>query len=178
MSVSCGYRYGYEFRNLPGGYEQVAIPVFKNTTQEVSIEGYFTNALIREFNRSQVARVAPEGAAPAYIEGTITHVNYQQGGMVDSNRGDNILGLPSNTVLTTEYRVLVHSTIRLVRASDRRTIWQGNFSSERVYSAPQLGLAGLNSANALYNHSSRHETLQRIALDMMSEAHDRMTEKF
>ena len=178
FTMACGYRFGYEFRSLPGGYDKVAIPVFQNTTQEVGVEAYFTNALVREFNRSQVARVAPEGVAPAYIEGVITGVSYQQGGVIDANRGDNILSLPSNTVLTTEYRVIVNSMVRLVRASDKKVIWQGNFTSERVYPAPQLGLAGINSANALYNHNVRHETLQRVALDMMSEAHDRMTEKF
>jgi hypothetical protein len=176
----CAYQFGYQERNLPGGYTEVAIPVFKNQTKQVAIEGYFSNALIRQFNRSQVAKIAPAATAPVIIEGSIRSLKYTPGGQIDANRTDenSQVQLPANTVLTVEYRVLMQASISLKRTSDGKILWQGGFENERVYTAPQVGLATINSANALYNHSARLEVIEQMAYDMMADAHDRMTENF
>ncbi len=177
----CAYRFGYEGRDLPEGFKAVSIPVFKNKTQEVSIERFFTNELVQQFNRSKVAKVVADSTAPATVEGTIDKVEYLHGGQVvaeKANASDNKFELPSNSVLTTEYRVLVKATIVLRRKADQKIVWQGAFDSESVYTAPQIGLQVVNSANALYNHSARMEVIERMSRDMMAEAHDRMTENF
>lgn len=177
--TSCAYHFGYEQRDLPGGYKQVAIPVFKNATQQVGIEAYFTNELIRQFNRSQVAEVVNPTTAPVTIEGKIISIKYVHGGQLDSEERDkNGIGLPSGSVLTVEYRVLVDSEVLLRRSSDQKVIWSGRFSNEKVYTAPQVRLPVINSANALYNNSARMEVFELMAKDMMAEAHDRMTENF
>lgn len=175
----CAYRFGYVQRDLPGGYKEVAIPVFKNMTSQVAIESAFTSELINQFNRSQVATVVSAARAPATIEGQITSIKFVHGGQVDGNHpGDSQVRNPSNTVLTLEYRVLVNATIILRRNSDQKIIWQGPFSSESIYSAPQVGIPIANSVNPLYNNSARVELIGRMAKDMMAEAHDRMTENF
>lgn len=178
-STGCAYRFGYVQRDLPGGYKQVAIPVFKNATQEVGLETFFTNALIRQFNRSQVAKVADKQQSPVTIHGQVKKITYRQTSTVDGNKADeNKINIPKNTVLAVEYRVLVDAEVILQRNSDNKILWQGTFNNESVYAAPQVGMAIANSVNPLYNHSARMELFETAARDMMAEAHDRMTENF
>lgn len=175
----CSYRFGYEQRDLPEGYKQVAIPTFKNITQQVTIESYFTNELIRQFNRSQVAEVVGLNTAPVVVEGVIKNIQYKHESQIDSNKNDeDKIDLPENTVLTVEYRVILSAEVALRRVSDQKILWQGGFSNERVYTPPQVGKAVINSVNPLYNQSARMEIFEQMARDMMAEAHDRMTENF
>lgn len=173
----CAYQFGSGHRSLPGFHEEVAIPVFKNSTQQVGVESAFTNSLTREFSRSKVARVVGRNEAPVVIEGNIKSIIFRHGGKIDAS-DDAQVKIPDNTVLTSEYRVMVEANVSLVRQSDRKTLWTGDVRSERAYTAPQLGLPGMNSANALYNHSARMEVIQVLAQEMMNEIHDRMTENF
>lgn len=164
-------------RTLPGGYAQVAIPVFKNTTQETGIEMPFTNALIRRFARSQVARVSDKDTAPLLLEGTITNVTTEEGSKVTRDKGG-VEKLPENAVITTEYLIRINARLVLRRKSDDKVVWQGSFSNQKTYPAPRIGTPVINSANATYNHSARMEYISRLAEEMMTEAHDRMTENF
>lgn len=167
----CAYRFGLSERALPGGYTQVAIPVFKNSSDVVGIETYFTNSLIRRFSRSQVAKVTDKESSPLLLIGTIDKVDVINGPASTQ-------GLPEQAVLFTEYRLVVKTHLILKRKSDDRIMWQGNFSNEKVYAPPRLGQVTVNSANATYNQSARMETIARLAEEMMTEAHDRMTENF
>jgi Lipopolysaccharide-assembly len=176
LSVSsCGYRWGLTERQLPGGYKQVAIPIFKNKSSDVGIEAPFTNALVRRFARSQVARVTDKESSPLVLEGTILSVKTRSG---PGATLDQIQTLPKGAVLTTEYTLEVSTELRLIRRSDERVLWSGTFSNQKVYRAPRLGAPVLNSANATYNQAARQEFLARLADEMATEAHDRMTENF
>jgi hypothetical protein len=88
--------------------------------------------------------------------------------------------LPANTTLSKQYTasILVHIIARKV--ADNTILWTGDFTNSRVYLAPLIGdpRNGLNSANSIYNQSSRSLTAAALAKDMMSEAHDRITENF
>ncbi len=172
VTVGCAYRLGSVDRSLPSGYRQVAIPIFKNLTQEVGIEVAFTNALRQEFQRSKAGEVVPSGQDEVLLEGVIETAKYEPGG---KREGGN---LPRGVVLASEYRILVNTRIRLLRSTDRSILWEGTFSGERTYVAPQVTQAGLNTVNPLYNLSSRRQNIEIMALNMMSEAHDRMTENF
>jgi hypothetical protein len=172
----CAYRFGLSERSLPGGYTQVAIPLFKNLTDEVGIEAPFTDSLIRRFARSQVARVTNR-EAPLTLEGTIRRIETVSGPAVTNQKGQ-LETLPEQAVLTTEYRLVVTTELILKRKSDERIVWQGSFTNEKVYPAPRIGVAVLNSADATYNQSVRMETITRLAEEMMAEAHDRITENF
>ena len=172
---SCAYQFGLSERALPGGYKQLAIPVFKNSTQEVGIEMPFTNALIRRFGRSQVARVIDKGEAPVVLEGTIKTIKIGAEAPITNAQ---LVTLPNNVVLATSYRLTVTTVIVLKRKSDDKVVWSGSFQNEKVYSAPRIGGAVVNSANATYNHSARLEMLSQLAEEMMTEAHDRITENF
>ncbi len=173
----CAYNWGNEHRDLPGGYTEVALPIFKNRTNIVGIEPKFTNYLIREFARSKNVKIVDKQSAPVFIEGDLKDIQIIHEGQIDANV-DQSLKTPLNTVLTTEYRMIMTAEVKLVRTSDLKVIWTGSFKNERTYNAPQVGLSGINSVNPLYNHSARIEIIDLIAQDMMAEAHDRMTENF
>lgn len=175
---SCAYRLGYLDRELPGGYQQIAIPVFENKTGEVGVEVYFTNSLRREFERSKVARVSDQSIAPVTLVGKVVSLGYAHDAFVTGGTGGEHTTLPEGAVLTTQYRIIINTELEVRRNSDQKVLWRGNFSNERAYSAPRLGADGLNSANALYNHSARLHNIARLADEMMKQAHDRITENF
>ncbi len=156
----------------------MSVPMFKNESQVVSIETSFTNALVEEFSRSQVARVVTDSQAPVKVEGTIVKVEYLPEGKRVGGANEALSELPTGAVLATNYRIYVTIHLKLVRVSDRKILWHGNFKDERIYAAPQLESGLINSANALYNHSARQINIAELAVSMMSEAHDRMTETF
>jgi hypothetical protein len=174
----CAYKLGYGERSLPGGYDRLSIPVFKNQSEDVGIEVYFTDSLIREFERSRVARVTPSDEAPLVLEGTIEKLETDRSGLVTGGSSSEIANLPSNAVVATEYRLVIFVQLRLRRKSDRQIVWESAFKKEGVYLPPRVGFEGLNSANANYNKSARDQKISEIAEEMMEEAHDRMTENF
>lgn len=177
--VGCAYQFGYQQRSLPGGYKKVAIPMFKNLSDQVDAERYFTEALVSDFDRSRVAKVVDKNQAPIVIDGTITSITYTPDAYIYAgNPESNTIDLPVNTVLASSYRCSVDVNIKIRRTSDHKIIWQGNFNDEREYQAPQIGLPVINSADALYNHSAHNQVVEELANDMMQTAHDRITENF
>ncbi len=172
---SCAYRFSTLDRDLPGGYTEVAVPVFENMTMEPGIETEFTNAFIRELSRSKKINLLNSGEAPVKIVGKIETLQFVPGSPLTKK---DIGSLPEGSILTADYRVLITMTLEMVRESDRAVLWKGRFQGERRYSAPRVGNAQLNSVNPLYNHSSRINTINIIAQDMMLEAHNQLTETF
>lgn len=175
MITGCAYHWGLSGRGLPGGYRQISIPVFKNLTQEVGGEVSFTNAIVREFSQSQLAEVVSSDVAPVRLDGEIKSLTYESR---SAGQSKEILALPKDAVLTTNYRILIVTRLVLRRTSDQAILWQGDITNERVYPAPRIGSAVVNSANVLYNQSAREMNVVTLADEMMAEAHDRMTENF
>lgn len=175
LGSACAYTGGFGNRALPGGYSLVSVPVFRNQTIEAGGEVYFTNALIRELERSKVVKIVSKSDAQATVEGVVENIAFVPGSKSEAAPGNS---LPAQTVLTTSYSVRVTTRITLRRNSDQVVLWTNVFEGERSYNAPQITLPGVNSANATYNHSARHQTIAALALDMMAEAHDRLTENF
>lgn len=173
----CGYHLGNRNRQIPGGYKQVSVPIFKNRSQEVGIEVSFTNALIQEFQRSKVARVVDNSLSEVAVVGQIDDLQYI-GGAFRTAGDSSSPNLPTGTVLASEYRILMKVSVKILRQADGKELWHGSFNGERTYPAPQVTLAGVNSVNPLYNLSARRQNIDSMANDMMSEAYDRMTENF
>lgn len=173
----CAYSVGTGDRRLPQGYKLIAVPVFKNSTQEVGIEVPFTNAMIRELERSQIAQVVPKSNAQVVLEGNIESVRFDVANQITCGANETC-AVPRLTILNTEYRITVLARLILKRISDGQSLWSEVFTTQKSYLAPKVGLEGLNSANALYNHSARQENLSAMAVDLMSEAHGRLTENF
>lgn len=171
----CGYNFGAVKRNIPGAYDRVSVPVFKNNTSEVGLEAYFTKSMIEEVERGHIASIVPRDEAQVVVEGEIKSVQYLQGALLDKKT---LSSMPDDTVLSKEYRIVVDTYIQVRRRSDQKVIWNGTFKGERRYPAPQVTKAQENSVNALYNHSSRQQGIEVMAKDMMAEAYSNMTENF
>ncbi len=160
---------------MPGGFTKVAVPVFKNRSQEPIIETYFTNAMLSEFQKAKIVDVVPQNLAEVVVEGEISQLKYQGQGFLKA--GD-LSNLPRETDLATEYVILLECQIKVRRAHDGYVLWQNRFRGEKTYSAPKITTPGLNSANPLYNISARRQNIESMAQDLMAEAYARMTENF
>ncbi|MCB0419358.1 MAG: hypothetical protein KDD61_00055 [Bdellovibrionales bacterium] len=171
----CGYQMGYGERRLPENYRSLAVVMFENATEEVGVEKFFTNALVQQFALSKVAVLTKKSLAPAILEGRILSIEVEH--EVPKSNSD-LVNLPDEAILTTQYRLRLQVRLVLKRVADGRIIWQEVFAKERTYSAPQVATAIVNSANPLYNHSARLSNIRLMAEDMMIDAHDRLTERF
>lgn len=175
--TGCAYTRGRASRMTPGGYKKIAIPIFKNISMDTTLEVAFTNALRNEFQRSHVASIVDKSNSEAYVEGVIDSVNYTSRAPLTKNSSTGSF-MPTGTVLTQAYNIVVNTTIRFIRTSDNVLLWSGSFSGERAYNAPLVTLGGVNSVNPLYNLSAQRQNIESMAVDMMEEAHDRLTENF
>jgi len=173
---ACAYHPRFGKRQIPGGYRSIAVPVFKNNTHEAGVEVFFTNAFIREMQRSKIGLVSNRDSAQVTVEGVVDSVAYLPGSLVQA--GDPNAKLLRGTALNQTYRVIVVSTLRLRRNSDQKILWEGAFTKESIYYTPRIDIEPLTGANALYNHSARYQNIEFLAADMMTEAHDRLTENF
>ncbi len=179
MFCACAYQFGYESRKVPGGYTQISVPMFTNKSQDVGAEAYFTNALVREFERSRVATVTEKSLAPVVLKGTVESVTMTPHSQVAANGNEKDLKyLPRNTVINTTYRLYITVLLELERSSDKKILWQQRFNNEQIFESAQVSLPLLNSVNSLYNHSAKQQNIKELAQLMMKEAHDRMTERF
>ncbi|MGE3974967.1 MAG: LptE family protein [Bdellovibrionales bacterium] len=170
---SCSYRFSALERKLPGGYDRVAVPMFKNSSYEVGIEPFFTGALIEELQRDNFSKVTTKENAQVILEGNVSSVDFGQGASLED---ENLKR--KKAYLVTEYRIYVSVSLTLKRASDQKVLWAGSFSGEKPYPAPQVTTDGLDSVNPNYNHSARMQNMKILAKDVMNQAYMNMTENF
>lgn len=182
LSLSgCGYQFGYGQRSLPEGVKSVYIPTFSNDSFETGAEVHFTNALVAELHNSKIARLTNEQSAEAQLKGRVIRVDYIQAN-IDSRpreervKDSGIKNLPRGTVITTEY--LVRVTLEVQMLKNNKIVWKQWLRDERLYDAPQLGLAGINSANTNYNRTARDAVIKDLARVMMHELYGRLSENF
>jgi Lipopolysaccharide-assembly len=69
LTGGCGYTVG---GTLPPHVKTVAVPVFKNLTQEPAIEGVITSAVVNAFVNGGRLRVVAREQADSLLEGEIT----------------------------------------------------------------------------------------------------------
>jgi len=71
-------RCGYSFRgNLPGHIRTVAVPTFRNKTQEPAVESVITSAVVNAFVTSGKLRVVPVDQADSILDGEIVGYDIQ-----------------------------------------------------------------------------------------------------
>jgi lipopolysaccharide assembly LptE-like protein len=70
----CGYTIG---GNLPPNIKSVAVPVFKNLTQQPSIENVITAAVVNAFVVGGRLKVVPVEQADSLLEGEVTSYNVE-----------------------------------------------------------------------------------------------------
>lgn len=175
--TGCAYKLSSKTVNLPGNVKSIQIPLFKNESAEVGAETYFTNSLKTEAIRSKMVLVKNEAEqAEAILQGRIMGIEV----IADESviEAENTAYLPNETVLATQYKVNVTVDLVLKKRSTGEQIWTGNFVQAQNFSAAQITLPVINSANSLYNESAKRQTLNALSKVMMQAAFDRMVEDF
>lgn len=175
--MGCAYKLSSQTQTLPGNVKSIQIPLFKNESSEVGVETYFTNALKVEAMRSKSVAVKNEEAqVEAVLQGRVTGVDV----IADESviEAKNTTYMPTETVMATQYRVTVNVELVLQRSRSSEVLWRGNFVQTKNYSAPQITLPVVNTANSLYNESAKRQTLNDLSKEMMQAAFDRMVEDF
>lgn len=74
MLGACGYS---TKGNLPDHIKTVAVPTFKNKTQEPAVESTVTAAVVNAFTTSGKLRVVPVGQADSVLEGEVVGYDVQ-----------------------------------------------------------------------------------------------------
>jgi hypothetical protein len=175
FALSCSYRVGNLHRSIPGKHQKIAVPSFKNSTMEVGLESYFTNAMIEELLRADFVKLVSQDKADVVLEGTVISIKYSSSGALTNS---SITELPENAVLNSSYDASVVVQLKLRQTSDDKVIWTGNFSGTKNIRAAQIGAPTLNSANPNYDYSAKQYTMGVLGKQLMSEAYSRMTEGF
>lgn len=176
FTSACAYNWGYKDRSLPQGYKTVYVETFENQSQEVGVEIDFTNALIRQIERSGFATVTEKSSAELILSGTILSVTFTGNSSVT---GKELFGENNKSAsLFTNYVFHSTATIKARRSSDDEVIWSTTIDGSTNYQSSKLTQEGLRSSNPLYNQSSRKQTAKLVAKDMMDEVFNRLTENF
>lgn len=174
---SCAYKLSVESDSLPGNVKSIQIPLFKNDSVEAGAETYFTNSLKAEALRSKFVQLKnDESAVEGILQGRLLNVDVVADESVIEAK--NTLYLPTETVIATQYKVTVGVELILKRKGSSAILWRGNFTQARNFSAPQITLPVINTANSLYNESAKRQTLDALSKEMMQAAFDRMVENF
>lgn len=172
---SCAYKIGQKFRSLPGGYQKLSIPVFKNKSMEPGAEAILTAALKEEFFRSTVLKVVSDNEAEVRLEGQIDTLKFDSMAIKESDSNNH---LPTGTVLATSYNMTVILTVKLVRTGTSEVLWQSKFTGSRPMNASQVTIAGVNSINPIYNQNAKRMVLENVANELGNQIHNNLTENF
>lgn len=176
--TSCQYNIGQKFRSLPGGYKTISIPVFKNKSMEPGAEAIMTQALREEFFRSTVLKVVDDSKAEVRLVGEIENLRYDinPASILEADPKNNYL--PQGSVLATKYDMTVLLNIKLIKINSGEILWQSQFSGTRSMDASQITVAGVNSANPIYNQGARRIVLENVSYELSNQIHNNMTENF
>lgn len=104
----CGYRLG---SLLPASMKTVAVPNFKNYTNEPGIEIQVTNGVIERFQVDGTLEVAPEEEADTLLIGEI--IDYKREGLRLSTENDT----------TTEFRVTIAVRLTFKDLKTGKVLW-------------------------------------------------------
>jgi hypothetical protein len=118
FAAGCGYTVGLG-GNLPAHIKTVAVPIFKNNTQEPAVENFITAAVVNAFVTSGRLRVVPVAQADAILDGEI--VGYYLD-LIAFNQNLNV----------TEYRLRVIVNVQFRDVRQNEMLWRQNGLQERA----------------------------------------------
>lgn len=156
-AAGCGYGFRGTVSYLPKDIKTVAIPYLENDTSEAGLEITVTDAIIREFNRSKLLRLADLNEADVVLRGKIRSVTTDAVSFQDSR-----------TAL--QRRAVVNIDAELVRRDNRKLIWRGR---------------GLNvgedydvDGNPQVTEENYAAALREVAINLALKVHDGIFENF
>jgi outer membrane lipopolysaccharide assembly protein LptE/RlpB len=153
----CGYGFRGTVNNLPPDIKAVSIPVFTNESIEPGVEIIFANALIYEFNRSQVLQVVSESQAQAQIDGKIRSI------AIDPV-------IYASLTQAVQRKVTVTLEISCRRTDNQRVLWQNqSLSRYEVYQV---------TTDPNQTERNKQEAIKKIAQDLSERIHNSILENF
>ncbi len=153
----CGYGFRGTVNNLPPDIKAVSIPVFTNESIEPGVEVEFANALIYEFNRSQVLQVVSESQAQAQINGKIKSI------AIDSV-------VYASVTQALQRKVTVTLEVSCQRTDNQKVLWQNqSLSRYEVYSV---------TTDPNQTDRNKQEAIKKIAQDLSERIHNSILENF
>jgi hypothetical protein len=179
----CGYNWGHQSRELPGGHKTVYVELFANPTQELGLEVYFAKALMQELQRSGFAIVTNKNNAELIIKGDVLSAEVT-GGPSEPTFEAKDFAAPTPTTRRysaqyfASYSLRLSVNLRAIRSRDKKLVWQSTINGADSFRSARLRRQGLRSSNVLYNEARKKQTVRLIAQDMMNRAFDQMTENF
>ncbi len=155
--AACGYQFRGKQNNLPSDVRSIAVPVFKNDTNEIRIEQIFTDAVIFQFTRSQMLRVVSAGQADSVLRGTVKRVDIQD------------VALTADQT-SRQRRITIYVSARLTRTRDGEVLWQDkNLWQNRTYD-----VGGTPQAT----EANKRQAITLLARELAQTLHDRVFENF
>jgi outer membrane lipopolysaccharide assembly protein LptE/RlpB len=142
MLGGCGYTVN---GTLPSHINTVAVPIFRNRTQEPAIEGFITRAVVEAFSTNGRLKVVGSGNADAILDGEITEYSVAS---IAFDKDSNVR----------QYRLVVTVNLRMRDMRKKALLFQQNAVREQ---------ADFRVQNAVSATISREETaLQAAAVDI------------
>jgi Lipopolysaccharide-assembly len=149
----CGYTIG---GNLPSNIKSVAVPVFKNLTQQPAIENVITAAVVNAFVTGGRLKVVPVEQADSLLEGEVTGYN------VESIAFD-----PAINAQVFRLRVALNVQFRDVR--NNAMLWR----QEGLQDQADFRVAGQVSQTIAFEESAARQAAVEIGRRVVSLALDR-----
>lgn len=152
--AGCGYHFSGRGGTLPGGIEQIHIPLFENLTREPQLENQLTNEVIEIFSRQKNIRQVPFADAEAVLSGKIRSYDSRA---LSYSQDDQI----------SKYRASMTIEVRLQRKDTQELLWDGTLRWQTEYdAAPDKMLQGDEERLA------QDELARRLAEELYSQILD------
>jgi outer membrane lipopolysaccharide assembly protein LptE/RlpB len=156
LATGCGYGFRHHQSNLPPEITTIAIPVFKNVTNEIRLESVVTDQVRSQFSQSRILKIVPEAEADVVLIGSISGVSSDDLSLTDRRS-------------SSERRISVALTARLVEKGSGKVLYQGSIYQQRSYS-----MLDADSSSA----EARTEALRLVARDAAQIIHDGVLQNF
>lgn len=152
----CGYRFAGMEKNPFLYVNTISVPLFENNTNEPLIASLVTNALINELNLTNAVKIVSTDKSDAVLKGVVISANTTT--------------LAHSSIRTaSEKRVRIAVSVRLVRISDDKVVWQESSIDE---------WAEYFVSGSMDYSSERRNALNKAALKIAKKVRDRMFTDF
>ncbi len=160
LYTGCGYRVAGGPSSasgpMPGDIKSISIPYFTNQTRRAGIERILTESVIDEF--MAVTKVSRKGPAEAVLRGEVktyklVPVSY------------------SSTDVVSEYRIEITLSIKIIRDSDGKTLWEDSY----IYDEDDFPV---DESSVAFTKSAELDAFRSMSRDTARLIRDRVIEGF
>ncbi len=112
--AGCGYHVRSSVQALPAGIQSLGVPTFRNTTNQYRLEQQISSAVVREFStRTRVPVSSSSSNVQAVLVGEILSMSSSP------------VTFGTDT-FASAFLVTVQMSVKLVRTSDSKVLWENN----------------------------------------------------